>query len=134
MIAVLGTEREKHQRLIAGIGDGAGVDLSLVKLPKDSLMFPTPPVKGAFSLSTPGTGATTKEFVREVTKLGFPGLRLRDLRGSHETCLLDVGVPVHVVAAQCGHHPAVLLRVYAKRTKKAETTAAAAIAALSKAC
>jgi hypothetical protein len=30
--------------------------------------------------------------------------------------LLDAGVPVHVVAARCGHDPAVLLRSYAKRT------------------
>jgi hypothetical protein len=46
--------------------------------------------------------------------------------------LLDKGIPVHVVAARCGHDPAVLLRTYAKLTKKADSTAAAAIAALSK--
>jgi hypothetical protein len=54
------------------------------------------------------------------------------LRGSHETALLDAGVPVHVVAARCGHDPAVLLRSYAKRTKKADTSAAAVIGTLSK--
>ena len=42
-----------------------------------------------------------------------------------ETLLLDKGVPVHVVAARCGHDPAVLLRSYAKRTRKADTSAAA---------
>jgi hypothetical protein len=47
--------------------------------------------------------------------------------------LLDAGVPVHVVAARCGHDPAVLLRVYAKRTKKADTSAAGIIGAMSKA-
>jgi hypothetical protein len=36
------------------------------------------------------------------------------------------------VAARCGHDPAVLLRVYAKRTKKADTSAAEVIGALSK--
>jgi len=41
-------------------------------------------------------------------------------------------VPVHVVAARCGHDPAMLLRVYAKRTRKADTSAAAVIGALSK--
>ena len=46
--------------------------------------------------------------------------------------LLDAGVPVHVVAARCGHDPAVLLRVYAKRTRKADTSAAAIIGELSK--
>jgi hypothetical protein len=34
------------------------------------------------------------------------------------------------VAAHCGHDPAVLLRIYAKRTRKADTNAAAAVAAL----
>jgi hypothetical protein len=41
-------------------------------------------------------------------------------------------VPVHVVAQRCAHDPAVLLRVYAKRTRKADTNAAAVIASLSK--
>jgi len=35
-----------------------------------------------------------------------------------------------VVAARCGHDPAVLLRNYAKRTKKADTSAAAVIGEL----
>jgi integrase len=55
-----------------------------------------------------------------------------DLRGSHETALLDRCVPVHVVAARCGHDPAVLLRSYAKRTRKADTSAADVIGRLSK--
>jgi integrase len=59
-------------------------------------------------------------------------LRFHDLRGSHETALLDAGVPVHVVAARCGHDPAMLLRSYAKRTNKADTDAAAAIGKLLK--
>jgi integrase len=62
---------------------------------------------------------------------GFPDLRLHELRGSHDTCLVDAGVPVHVVAKRCGHDPAVLLRFYPKRTRKADETAADAIAALS---
>ena len=33
--------------------------------------------------------------------------------------LLDAGVLVHVVAARCGHDPAVFLRVYVKRTPRA---------------
>jgi integrase len=54
-------------------------------------------------------------------------LRFHDLRGSHETALLDAGEPVHVVAARCGHDPAVLLKSYAKWTKKADMSAAATI-------
>jgi hypothetical protein len=34
--------------------------------------------------------------------------------------LLDAGVPVHVVAARIGDDPATLLRIYAKRTRKAD--------------
>ena len=68
-------------------------------------------------------------FVRKALKLGF-AMRFHDLRGSHETLLLDAGVPVHVVAARCGHDPAVLLRSYAKRTRKADTSAAAVIGAM----
>jgi hypothetical protein len=45
---------------------------------------------------------------------------------------LAAGIPVHVVAARCGNDPAVLPRSYAKRTKKADTNAAAVIGALAK--
>jgi integrase len=135
LIALLCAEREKYLRIKAGVPDGAAVDLSLVKLPDDALMFPNPPALGEdFSfakLRNPDN--TTKEFVRKARKLGFPSLRLHDLRGTHETLLLDAGVPVHVVAARCGHDPAVLLRSYAKRTKKADTSAAAVIGVLAKA-
>jgi integrase len=65
-------------------------------------------------------------------KLGFPGMRLHDLRGTHETLLLDSGMPVHTVAARCGHDPAVLLRIYAKRTKKSDQGAAEVIEKLTK--
>ena len=69
--------------------------------------------------------------MRRARKLGFDE-RVHDLRGGHETALLDAGVPVHVVAARCAHDPAVLLRIYAKRTRKADASAADVIAALSK--
>ncbi len=97
-------------------------------------MFPNPPGAGEdFSLLKPRNPRnSTKEFKRKAGKLGFPKLRLHDLRGTHETLLLDAGVPVHVVAARCGHDPAVLLRSYAKRTRKADTSAAAVIAGLSR--
>jgi integrase len=132
LIALLVGERGRHLRIVAGVPDGAAVDLSLVKLPDGALMFPNPPAPGeGFSfakLRNPRN--TTKEFVRKATALGFAGLRLHDLRGTHETLLLDAGVPVHVVAARCGHDPAVLLRSYAKRTRKADSSAAAVIGTL----
>jgi integrase len=115
LIELLLAEREKLLRIKAGVPDSAAVDLSLVKLPDDAMMFPNPPERGeSFSfakLRNPDN--MTKEFMRKAAKLGFPGLRFHDLRCTHDTLLLDGGVPVHVVAARCGHDPAVLLRIYA---------------------
>lgn len=135
LIALLLAERERHLRIVAGVPDGAEVNLSLVKLAADALMFPNPPAAGeSFSfakLRNPRN--TTKECGRIAARLGFKGMRpLHDLRSAHETFLLDSGVPLHVVAARGGHDPAVLLRSYAKRTKKADVSAAAAISALAK--
>jgi integrase len=97
-------------------------------------MFPNPPAPGTdISFVTPRVPrALTKVFVQKARKLGFPDLRFHDLRGTHETLLLDHGVPPHVVAQRCGHDVATLLRNYAKRTKKADTSAAAVIGSLSK--
>ena len=71
-----------------------------------------------YSLNSFVSGKDSASAIRAIT--GRLGLRL----GTHETMLLDAAMPVHVVAARCGHDPAVLLRVYANRTKKADTTAA----------
>jgi integrase len=132
LVALLVAEREKHQRIVAGVSDGAVVDLSLVKLPDRALIFASP-AGSTFDFTQPRDPlAVTRGFVRRARKLGFDHLRLHDLRGSHETHLLDQGVPVHVVAARCGHDPAVLLRSYAKRTRKADTSAATIIGALTK--
>ena len=132
LIALLLVERERYMRLMAGVPDGTAVDLSLVKLPAGALMFPSPAgIK--FDFGRPRDPHTvTRSFIERAHKLGFARLRFHDLRGSHETALLDRGVPVHVVAARCGHDPAVLLRAYAKRTKKADTSAAAVIGTLSR--
>jgi integrase len=48
LVALLVAERGRHLRLRAGVPDGAAVDLSLVKLPADALMFPAPPADGSF--------------------------------------------------------------------------------------
>jgi integrase len=134
LVALLRSERERLQRIVAGIPDGASVNFSLVKLPADALIFPATPTGGEdFDLSRLRKPRNvTKEFCRKAGKLGFPDFRFHDLRVTHETLLLDAGVPVHVVAARGGHDPAVLLRVYAKRTRKADTSAAAVIGGLSK--
>jgi integrase len=133
LIALLAKVREKQLRIKASVPDGVDpVDLSLVKLPSDALMFPSFAGNDLDFTRLRNPYAVTKEFRRKARGIGFPKLRFHDLRGTHETLLLDAGVPVHVVAARCGHDPAVLLRSYAKRTKKADTSAAAVIGALSK--
>jgi integrase len=132
LVALLIAEREKHLRIVAGVSKAAAVDLSLVKLPEGALIFPSP-AGARFDFTRPrDPHAVTRGFVKRARKLGFKGLRFHDLRGSHETALLDAGVPVHVVAERCGHDPAVLLRNYAKRTHKADTSAAAVLGSLSK--
>jgi integrase len=111
LVGLLSVEREKYLRLFAGVPDGTDADLSLVKLPDAALIFPSP---ADFDFTRPRRPRNvTKEFARHAAKIGFGNIRFHDLRGSHETLLLDAGVPVHVVAARCGHDPAVLLRSYA---------------------
>ena len=134
LIALLTAERDRYLRLVAGVPTGAAVDLSLVKLPQGALMFPCPPARGEqFSFTKLRKPRLFSfNFKRRAKAIGFPKLRFHDLRGTHETLLLDAGVPVHVVAARCGHDPAVLLRSYAKRTRKADRSAAGVIGSISK--
>ena len=130
LLALLMAEHRKALELVSGVPDGADVDLRLIKLPPDSLMFPSP--KDATDLSKlRHPKAVTRETRERFRKLGFATLRFHDLRASHGTALLDKGVPVHVVAARLGHDPAVLLKAYAKRTQKSDATPAAIIGELS---
>jgi integrase len=128
LVALLRAEHERYLRVVAGVPDGAAVDLSLVKLPKgcvDVSLSPRHPGEDFSFTKLRRPRDVTRGFKNRAAKLGFPNLRLHDLRGTHETLLLDAGVPVHVVAARCGHDPAVLLRSYAKRTRKPDRSAAA---------
>jgi integrase len=134
LIALLLAERERHLRIVAGVPDGAAVDLSLVKLPAEALMFPRLPGSGKrFSFTEFRVPRhVTKQFERIVPRLGFAGLRFHDLRGTHATLLLHAGVPAHVVAERCGHDTAVLWSNYAKMTKSANASAADVVSALTK--
>lgn len=134
LITLLVAERERHLRLIAGVPEGAPVDLSLVRLPADALMFPAPPSAGKpFSFTRLRVPRhVTKAFERIVPRLGFERLRFHDLRASHGTLLLDAGVPAHVVAERLGHDTAVLWANYARMTKRANTSAADVIGSLTK--
>jgi integrase len=133
LIALLASVRDCHLRLKAGVPDNAQVDLSLIRLPEKALMFPSPPALADGNFEAPRHGVTiSRDFARVAAKLGFPGLRFHDLRGTHGTSLLDRGVPVHTVAARLGHDPATLLCSYAKRTRKADTSVASIIGSISK--
>lgn len=134
-VALLAAERTKHQRLMAGVPDGADVDLSLIRLPDDSLIFPAAPAAGEnFDFTKPRAPSTfSKQFRRGADALGFVGFEFHHLRGTHATLLLDKGVPVHTVAERIGDDPAVLLKNYAKRKRKqtADTSVATVINAIS---
>ena len=131
-IALLLKEREVLLRLSAGIPDGPHVDLSLIKLAADALIFPNPAVVGQkFSLAVPrNPRSVTQAFARRAEAIGYGRVRFHDLRGVHATALLDAGIPVHTVAQRIGDDPAVLLRTYAKlkRSKRADEKLASTIA------
>lgn len=131
LVRLLLSVRERHLRIVAGVPDDVAVDLGLIKLPEGALMFPSFYRDVDFT-KLRDANTISREFEKLARKT-FPRIRFHDLRGSHETALLDAGVPVHVVAARCGHDPAVLLRSYAKRTRKADVSAASVISNLSKA-
>jgi integrase len=128
---MLVAERERHLRIYAGIPDDAGVDLSLIRLPKGTLMFPTPQDTGnELDFAEPRNPRNfSKEFARRAGVIGFGSTRFHDLRGIHATALLDANIPAHSVAQRIGDDPATLLRWYAKRkrTKVADVNLANAI-------
>ena len=114
MIGVLLKEKERHQRLCAGIPGGAEVDLSLIRLPHEALMFPAISV----SFTAPRHPRNfSRDFAEQAKLLGFAKTRFHDLRGIHSTALLDAGIPVHTVAQRIGDDPAILLRNYTKRKR-----------------
>ncbi|MGX1352995.1 integrase [Bradyrhizobium elkanii] len=116
-VALLLQRKAQHQRLAAGIPHDAKVDLSLIRLPADALMFPALSV----SFTAPRHPRNfSREFADKAELLGFGKTRFHDLRGIHSTALLDAGVPVHRVAQRIGDDPAVLLRNYTKRKRSAE--------------
>ena len=134
LLALFRRERAALARLIAGVPVNAEVDISLVKLPADALVFWAVPRGEALHFKNPRNASDiSRNFRKHATALGYPKLRFHDLRGSHETALLDLGVGVHVVAARCGHSAAMLLKKYAERTQSADAKAADAMTALFKA-
>jgi integrase len=132
IVALLLQEKARHQRIKAGVPDAAEVDLSLVKLQADALMFPAVPAPGRdFDFARPrDPWGVSKAFRRRARKLGYAGFTFHMMRHTHSTMLLDKGMPVHQVAARIGDDPAVLLRVYAKLTNRKNSQMSDAVNAL----
>jgi integrase len=135
-LKVLLAEREKHLRLVAGIPDCAdAVDLGLVRLPGDALLFPAVPEAGEeFDLAKWRNPRNfSKEFARRAEVIGFGKIRFHDLRGIHATALVDALIPIERVAQRIGDDPAVLHRNYMKRkrSKQADQSLSDALASLS---
>jgi integrase len=88
LLALLLAARDKYLRLIAGIPDGVSVDLGLVRLPDNALMFPNPP-----TLTEPRHPRNfTKEFARVSQNLGF---KLRFHSGAlMKPCCLMLAFPL----------------------------------------
>jgi integrase len=132
LVGILRAAHEKMLRLIAGVPDGVAVDLSLVKLPADALMFPSP-IGSEIDLAQPrDPHAVTRTFCHRAGRLGFKGLRFHDLRGSHATQLLRQKMPIDVVARRLGHDPAVMMRSYAKALSSDDEATRKALSAITR--
>jgi integrase len=127
LVALLFRERDLHKRFMAGIPAGVEINLALVKLPPDALIFPEP----GKDLTKPRNPRNlSKEFRRRAKKLGFADFTFHNLRHTHSTMLLDAACRCTQVAGRIGDDPAILLRVYAKLTKKKNVQMSDAVNAL----
>ena len=77
--------------------DTASVDLSLVKLATGAFMFPSPGALPSPDIRVP----SQRSLSTALEPSGFPGCGFTISGGTHETLLLDQGVPVHVVGSVC---------------------------------
>ena len=127
LLELLRAEHRQHLAIMAGT-DNPQVSLGLVRLPADALVFPSTVQPFDFTRLRCPT-ATTQQFTRRATALGFP-IRLHDLRHSHGSILLSRGVPLHEVAGRLGHDAAVLLKTYAHRLPKEDQRSAEIIGAM----
>ena len=138
LVGILCALQVKVRRLIAGVPDGAAVDLSLVTLPAGALIFPSPEklidskTKKIDLAQARDPHAVTRGFCHRAAGLGFKGLRFHDLRGSHATQLLRQKMPIDVVARRLGHDPAVMMRSYAKALSSDDEATRQALSAITR--
>jgi integrase len=131
LTALLCGERDKYLRLIAGVPDGAAVDLSLVRLPDDALIFPSPVGPELDLTQARDPHAVSRAFAPRARKLLGFRFRFHDLRGSHGSALIRRGVAPDLVARRLGHDPATMWRSYIKTLKGDDASTLNAIAAMS---
>jgi integrase len=126
LVALLRAHRESQLRLVAGVPDGAAVDLTLVKLPADSLIFPS---AGSDLTKLRSPLAVSNLYRHNTKRIGgvFARTRLHDLRGSFETNLLNVGVSMHSIASRTGHSVKTMMEKYVGVTSTADKIAQAEI-------
>jgi len=134
LTAILKAQHTQHLRLRAGVSERAVVSLGAVRLPAETLVFPSGSVHSGRSdfARIRNAWGLTKATRKRFRKLGFAGLRFHDLRVTHATALLDAGVPVHTVAQRLGNRPDILLRAYAKRASTADERTIKVLATLAR--
>jgi len=124
VVAELRGIREKRQRLTAGVPDGVVVDLTLIKLPDDALVFPN------WDSTPRSPNATTKEWVRTLSQLKLPAVSLHALRHTHASQLIASGMDVLTISRRLGHgSPTITLSVYGHLFSNTDDRAAQVIEA-----
>jgi len=86
LAAILAAERRNCLLLAAGITEDSDVvDISLIKVPEDALLFPAPPAKGeGFDPAKPRDARNIRKvFPRRALVLGLPGVRFHDPIAQH---------------------------------------------------
>jgi integrase len=87
-------------------------------LPPDALIFSLSPMEPMEPLKP---REVSKAFQRAAKAIGFPGLRLHDMRHNNASHLLAAGRPVPEVSKHLGHSsPEVTMRIYAHAIPKEE--------------
>lgn len=97
------TRRKRTVRLLAPLA------LDLRDLPSEGPLFQN---RTGYWSGSARRNWRQRKFAPVAKKFGFEGARPYDLRHSFATLLIYEGQPIHEVAAQLGHSPAVCLNVY----------------------
>jgi integrase len=129
LVAKLREIRDEQLLFVAGVPAGSEVNLGLVRLDPETLIFPG---EGTDLTKLRNCQSITKVFIRRAKRILGIKLRFHDLRASHLTLLIDNGTPIPTVAARAGHSANVLLSNYAKWTRKGDEKASEVLAVFSR--